>query len=133
MTVPGNGNRHSAAQVYRYLLNDGWEVVAGRTDVDNDRLSIREAHPNDWWFHVRGQPGSHVLLRHRPGREPDRNIIKQAAAIAAWHSKSRHGGVVAVSCTQARNVSKPRGTKPGSVQIRRETVVKVRPGLPPSS
>jgi predicted ribosome quality control (RQC) complex YloA/Tae2 family protein len=117
-------------QVYEYLLPHGWLVLAGRTDEDNDQLSLKLAAPNDWWFHVRGQPGSHVVLRVPPGADPDRATLKQAAAIAAYHSKARQGGVVAVSATRARYVTKPRGAKPGTVQIRKEIVLKVRPGLP---
>lgn len=117
-------------QFYEYILPDEWKVLAGKTDADNDQLSIKIAHPNDWWFHVRGMPGSHVILQGKPGEEPDQETIKQAAAVAAYHSKAREGGVVAVSGTLAKYVTKPRGAKPGSVQIRREKVFKVRPGLP---
>ena len=120
----------SEPQLYRYELPGGWTVLAGRTDADNDCLSIKLAKPDDWWFHVRGMPGSHVLLRSKEGEEPDRETLKRAAAIAAYHSKARTGGVAAVSCTQARYVTKPRGAKPGTVQIRKESVLKVRPGLP---
>jgi predicted ribosome quality control (RQC) complex YloA/Tae2 family protein len=56
-------------------------------------------------------------------------VLKQAAAIAAYHSKAREAGTVAVSCTRVRNVSKPRGAPLGTVQIRDETVLKVRPSL----
>jgi predicted ribosome quality control (RQC) complex YloA/Tae2 family protein len=117
-------------KVWTYILAGGWEVLAGRTDADNDRLSLKTAGPDDWWFHVRGMPGSHVLLRSRPGEEPNRNTLKAAAAVAAWHSKARSGGVTPVACTRARYVTKPRGAKPGTVQIRKETVLKVRPKLP---
>jgi len=113
-----------------YLLPGGWRALAGGTDRENERLSLRLAAPEDRWFHVRGLPGSHVLLRGPPGTEPDRETLKQAAAIAAYHSKARHGGVVAVSCTLARYVTKAHGAKPGSVQIRKEIVLKVRPALP---
>jgi len=116
--------------VYEYELPGGWKVLAGKTDEDNDLLSIRLAHPEDWWFHVRGMPGSHVLLRHRPDEEPDRETLKGAAAIAAYHSKAREGGMVSVSCTRAKYVTKPRGAKPGTVTIRRESLLKVRPGIP---
>ena len=116
--------------VYEYRLPGGWKVLAGKTDEDNDILSIRLAHPEDWWFHVRGMPGSHVLLRHRPDEEPDRETLKGAAAIAAYHSKAREGGMVSVSCTRAKYVTKPRGAKPGTVTIRRESLLKVRPGIP---
>lgn len=111
----------------RYSLPGGWEVLAGRTDADNERLSLKVARPDDWWFHVRGMPGSHVVLRAKPDEEPDRATLKRAAAIAAYHSKARSGGETAVSCTQARHVSKPRGAPPGTVSIRKETVLMVRP------
>jgi len=115
---------------YEYRLPGGWIVLAGKTDEDNDRLSLDYANPDDWWFHVRSVPGSHVLLRSRGGEEPDRETLKQAAAIAAYHSKARSGGTVPVACTRARYVTKPRGAKPGTVQIRKEAIVKVKPGLP---
>lgn len=118
------------ANFYEYELPGGWKVLAGKTDEDNDRLSIKIAGANDWWFHVRGMPGSHVILRAEDDREPDKDILKQAASIAAYHSKARSGGTVAVSCTLARYVTKPRGAKPGTVQIRKEIVLKVKPGLP---
>jgi len=117
-------------RIYEYKLSGGWQVLAGKTDQDNDYLSLKLAHPNDWWFHVRGMPGSHIILRTQSNETPDRETLKRAAAIAAYHSKARDGGVVAVSCTKAQNVTKPRGAKPGTVSIRKETVIKVRPGLP---
>ena len=119
-------------RVYEYDLPGGWTVLAGRTDADNDLLSLRFAKPDDWWFHVRGMSGSHVILRARSGEEPDRETLKRAAAIAAYHSKARSGGIVAVSGTIARYVTKPRGAKPGTVRIRKETLFKVRPALPQS-
>ena len=65
--------------------------------------------------------------RLRSGTDPDREILHRAAAIAAYHSKARTAGVVAVSGTRVRDVSKPRGAKAGTVQIRHEQVFKVRP------
>ena len=128
--------KKNGLRVYEYPLEQGWSIVAGHRDSDNDRLSLKVARPEEWWFHVRGMPGSHVILR-RPeevakgfNEEPDKEMLKQAAAVAAWHSKARSGGVVAVSCTKAKFVSKPRGAKPGTVSVRKETVLKVRPGLP---
>jgi predicted ribosome quality control (RQC) complex YloA/Tae2 family protein len=130
MTPPAESHRPAPPDAHAYRLAGGWIVLAGKTDADNDRLSLQVARPHDWWFHVRGMPGSHVILHHDAGLEPPRAILKQAAAIAAWHSKARSGGVTAVSGTPARNVTKPRGAKPGTVAIRRETVFKVRPELP---
>jgi predicted ribosome quality control (RQC) complex YloA/Tae2 family protein len=114
-------------RLLEYELPGGWRVLVGRTDADNDRLSLKVAGPNDWWFHVRGMPGSHVVLQCPAGEEPDRDTLKRAAAVAAYHSKARAGGVVPVSCTRAKYVTKPRGAEVGTVQIRKETVLKVRP------
>ena len=110
-----------------YALPGGWQVLVGRTDAANDRLSLRIARPRDRWFHVRGLPGSHVVLRVGEDAAPERATLELAAAIAAYHSKARGAGTVPVSCTEARHVSKPRGAKPGTVAIRKEHVLKVRP------
>ena len=115
---------------YEYLMPGDWVVLAGRTDADNDYLSVVAAKPQDWWFHVRGFAGSHVILRARSDQEPDRKTLRGAAAIAAYHSKARSGGTVAVSVTRARYVAKRPGSKPGTVQIRKESVLMVKPALP---
>jgi predicted ribosome quality control (RQC) complex YloA/Tae2 family protein len=121
--------RKQTPHLIEYTLPGPWTVLVGRTDRDNDYLSLKVAKANDYWFHVRGMPASHVILQVPSGEEPDRETLRQAAAIAAYHSKAREGGVVPVSCTQARFVTKPRGAKPGTVQIRKEFILKVRPGI----
>ena len=118
---------HQQGRLLTYTLPGGWQVLVGRTDADNDFLSCRVARPEDWWFHIRGMPGSHVILQGPPGADPDRQTLQRAAAIAAYHSKARTVGVVAVSGTRVRDVSKPRGAQAGTVQIRHEKVFKVRP------
>ena len=115
------------AGIVEYVLPGDWRVLAGRTDAANDHISLKLARPGDLWFHIRGLPGSHVILRVPSGETPDRATRELAAAIAAYHSKARSAGTVAVSCTEARQVSKPRGAKAGTVSIRKETVLKVRP------
>lgn len=117
-------------QVHEYELPGGWHVWAGKTARDNDKLSIKVARNQDWWFHLRGMPGSHVVLFVRDGVEPPKRTVEAAAAIAAWHSKQRGGGRVSVTGTRARFVSKPRGAKAGTVTIRKESVFKVRPAIP---
>jgi predicted ribosome quality control (RQC) complex YloA/Tae2 family protein len=113
--------------ILEYALPGGWEVLAGRTDVANDRLSLKLARPGDLWFHIRGIPGSHVVLRVPGDATPDRATQELAASIAAFHSKARGAGTVAVSCTEARHVSKPKGAPRGTVTIRKESALKVRP------
>lgn len=118
------------ARYWRYDLGNGWEALAGRSAADNDALTFGLARPRDLWLHVKGVPGSHVVLRNPESDDPPRETVLAAAAIAAWHSKSRRGGMVAVNLTQACHVCKPSGAEPGSVRIKRESTVKVRPGLP---
>ncbi len=130
MGKPDRDKINRQPDAFEYELPGGFQVLAGKTDADNDKLSVKFAAPNDYWFHVRGMPGSHVILRLNENDEPSKDIIKQAAAVAAYHSKARTGGVVPVSCTRAKHVTKARGEKPGTVHIRKEMVMKVRPAVP---
>jgi len=116
-------------RILSYELPGGWMVFAGASDADNDYLSTQVAEPNDWWFHADKVPGSHVILRARTDAEPSRDTLKQAAAVAAYHSKARNASMVAVHCSRARHVSKPRGVKTGTVNVSRGRVLKVRPDI----
>ena len=110
-----------------YELPDGWTLLVGGTDTDNDYLSIKLAEPVDWWFHADKVPGSHVVLRAKKDQEPDRETLRRAAAVAAYHSKARNAGSVPVYCTRARHVTKPRGAKAGTVHVVGGKILKVRP------
>lgn len=112
----------------RYALPDDWEILVGKTARDNDRLSLKVAHANDFWFHVAGMSGSHVVARHpeRPTQIP-RDIKRTAAGLAVFFSKAREAGKTAVHWTQARHVSKPRGAAPGKVQLQRFESLNVQP------
>ncbi len=125
--------RTSGPRTITYDLGDGWQAIVGRTDADNETVTFRLARANDLWLHVRGFAGSHVIVPVRGKDEPGREVVRRAAAIAAWHSKARNSGQVTVSVTRAKFVRKPRGAKTGTVHIRQEKTVRVRPGLPPAS
>lgn len=114
-------------QAFIYILDTGFVIIAGRTSRDNDFISLRVAGPEDYWFHVRGMPGSHVLLRSEERLEPDKKTLEIAAGIAAWHSKARTAGVTPVAMTKAKFVSKPPSVPAGTVQIKKEKILKVRP------
>ncbi len=111
-----------------YRSPEGLLIIVGMDDRSNDQLSLKVADQNDLWFHVAGFPGSHVVLRCG-GETPDKASVEMAAQLAAWYSKMRKGGTVSVSCCQARNVSKPHKAPPGTVSIRKEKTLKVRPTL----
>ena len=104
-------------------------MLVGASDADNDFLSIETAGPDDWWFHADNVPGSHVILRAKAEEEPSRETLRQAAAVAAYHSKSRNTSSAPVHCTRARYVTKPRGAKAGTVRVARGKVLKVRPDI----
>jgi predicted ribosome quality control (RQC) complex YloA/Tae2 family protein len=119
----------SKPRILRYELPGDWTLLVGAADDDNDYLSTVLARPDDWWFHAEGVPGSHVILRAKPDEEPPRETLRQAAAVAAYHSKARGAGTARVHCTRARYVTKPRGSKTGTVRVSRGTVMKVYPGI----
>ena len=104
-------------------------MLVGAADADNDYVSMTLAEPDDWWFHADGVPGSHVILRAKPEVEPNRDTLRQAAAVAAYHSKARGAGTARVHYTRARHVSKPRGAKAGTVRVSEGAVLKVYPGI----
>ena len=106
---------------------EGFEVLVGKGDTENDRLTFGVAEPNDVWMHVAGCPGSHVVVRN-PEKLPElpRPVLERAAQLAAWHSKARGArGKVEVHVCRIADVSKPRGFAPGEVRLRRWDSLKV--------
>lgn len=119
----------SKPRIIAYELPGSWILLVGASDADNDYLSIEVAKPDDWWFHADSVPGSHVLLRAKADEEPSRETLRQAASVAAYHSKARSAGSAPVHCTRARFVTKPRGVKTGTVRVARGKILKVRPDI----
>ena len=122
----------SKGKPYRTMDVEGWEVLVGRGDEDNDHLTFDVAEPHDLWLHVAGgTPGSHVVVRN-PGRgEVPRDVVEAAAAAAAWYSKARSAARVEGHVCGASDVSKPRGAPAGLVERARWKSLRVRPGVPP--
>lgn len=114
-----------------FRVNGDWRVFVGQNDEKNDQLTFQFAHKNDLWFHARGVPGSHVLLK-RDGRKdnPSKRALEEAAAIAAFYSKSRTGSMVPVIMTERKYVRKRKGLRPGQVIVDREDVLVVDPMKP---
>lgn len=124
-------DRKSGARPREYTVAGGYTVLAGRDNRENDQLTFKIAGQRDIWFHAGQSSGSHVvLLKNDPKENPPKEALLAAAAIAAWHSKSRHGGKVPVIYTERRFVRKPRGAPPGTVTCTREKTLFVDPGLP---
>ncbi|XXT21437.1 NFACT RNA binding domain-containing protein [Sorangium sp. So ce429] len=118
----------SKGRPYRTLDVDGFEVLVGRGDEDNDALTFEVAAPHDLWLHVAGgTPGSHVIVRNPERGEVPREVVERAAAAAAWYSKARSAAKVEVHVCRVADVSKPRGAPAGTVQLARWKSVRVRP------
>jgi predicted ribosome quality control (RQC) complex YloA/Tae2 family protein len=118
----------SKGRPYRRLEVDGFEILVGKGDVENDRLTFEVAEPQDWWLHVVGFSGSHVVVRNPEELAAlPRPVLERAAELAAWHSKGRGAGKVEVHVCRVADVSKPRGFEPGKVQLRRWRSLRVYP------
>lgn len=104
----------------RFTSPDGMEILVGRTARDNDVLTFRIASPRDFWLHVAGCPGSHVIVRNPEGLSTlPRETLRCAAVLAARHSKARDAGQVSVHLAQVKDVSKPKDAPPGQVSLKR--------------
>ena len=115
----------------QYLIEGKYKVYVGKDSKNNDLLTKRFAKQNDYWFHARGSSGSHVVLRVENTKEPiPKNILKKAAAIAAYHSKSKTSGTAPVAYTLKKYVVKKKGDPVGTVHLLREDVLLVRPEIP---
>jgi predicted ribosome quality control (RQC) complex YloA/Tae2 family protein len=113
---------------YQYTTSDGFRVLVGRNNKENDILTFKTASGKDIWFHTKDIPGSHVIL-FTDGKSITETAIFEAAALAAYHSKGRESENVPVDYTQVRHVKKPNGAKPGMVIFVDNKTVYVNPSL----
>ena len=98
----------------RFVSTDGFEILVGRSNIQNDELTFKLARRTDLWLHTQHIHGSHVILRTN-GVEPPQRTIEEAASLAVFYSQGREAGKVPVDCTQLRHVKKPSGSLPGAV------------------
>lgn len=99
---------------YHYLSSDGFDIYVGKNNFQNDELTFQFASGNDWWFHAKGVPGSHVILKSEGRELPDR-AFEEAGRLAAYYSKNRGGDKVEIDYVEKKHVKKPGGGKPGFV------------------
>ena len=99
---------------YRFVSDDGFEILVGRNNNMNDDLTMRRARRTDYWLHTQKIHGSHVIIQCEDQTPPPRTI-EQAAILAAYYSQARDGGKVPVDYTMVRNLKKPNGAMPGYV------------------
>jgi len=130
--VKRDGRAPSARLAPRRLkTREGWDVLIGRTNDGNDYLTHVLARSEDYWFHVHGASGSHVVLRRGKGKnEPSKQTVAEVAAWAAFYSQARTAGKVPVIVTRKKYVRKPRKGPPGLALCTNEKTVIVRPVEP---
>nr|WP_288915520.1 NFACT RNA binding domain-containing protein [uncultured Lachnoanaerobaculum sp.] len=104
-----------ASNPYHYISSDGYDIYVGKNNYQNEELTFKVATGNDWWFHAKGIPGSHVILKSNNEEElPDR-AYEEAAALAAFYSKAKDADKVEVDYIQKKNIKKVAGAAPGFV------------------
>ena len=97
-----------------YLSSDGYDIYVGKNNLQNDYLTFDFATGNDWWFHAKGAPGSHVILKSKGGEIPPR-AFEEAGKVAAYYSTLRGSHRAEIDYIQKKHVKKPKGGKPGFV------------------
>lgn len=99
---------------FHYLSTDGFHIYIGKNNFQNDELTFKFATGSDWWFHAKGIPGSHVVVKTNGEELPDR-AFEEAGRLAAYYSKGRENDKVEIDYLEKKNVKKPNGSKPGFV------------------
>lgn len=121
--------KHAAekqSQPFKFTTPDGTQILVGKNNYQNDRLTFKTANPGDIWLHTQNIPGSHVILRC-DGDEPAEDTLLLASYLAVHFSKAQGSSKVPVDYTRARFVKKPSGSKPGFVIFTNQTTLYVTP------
>lgn len=124
-----SANEVPSTNFHRYLTPNGFEVLIGRNNRQNDQLTFRVAGDYDLWFHAQEIPGSHVLLRLEPGAVAEEADLQFVANLAAYYSRARQSEQVPVVYTQLKHVYKPKGAKPGIAIYKQESILWGKPQI----
>lgn len=102
------------SQPFHYVSSDGYHIYVGKNNFQNEDLTFKFASGNDWWFHAKGIPGSHVIVKSNGEALPDRTF-EEAGKLAAYYSKARGNEKIEIDYTEKKNIKKPNNSKPGFV------------------
>lgn len=97
-----------------YISSDGYHMYVGKNNLQNEELTFHFASGNDWWFHAKGVPGSHVILKSGGDEVPDRTF-EEAGRLAAYYSKNRGNEKAEIDYIEKKHVKKVNGSRPGFV------------------
>ena len=109
-----NKKERTTSRPFHYISSDGFDIYVGKNNLQNEELTFKIANGSDWWFHAKGQAGSHVIVKSGNTELPDRTF-EEAAALAAWYSKGRKAPKVDIDYIQRKHIKKVNGAKPGFV------------------
>ncbi len=127
LPVSRKGKPEEPRKPYKVFRSaDGRRILVGKGGKDNDETTLRVAGPHDLFLHTRGCPGAHVIVPLEKGEETPEQTLLDAATLALHYSKMRTAAAAEITYTHRRNVSKPKGGKPGLVQVREEKVLRLR-------
>ena len=107
-------SRQTKSKPFHYLSSDGFHMYVGKNNYQNEELTFQFASGNDWWFHAKGIPGSHVIVKSEGKPLPDKTF-EQAASLAAYYSRGRENEKVEIDYVEKKQVKKVAGAKPGFV------------------
>nr|WP_330382284.1 NFACT RNA binding domain-containing protein [Clostridioides difficile] len=111
---------------HEFVSSDGFKILVGKNNKQNDYLTLRLADNDDLWMHTKNIPGSHVIIKCAGKEVPD-NTVFEGAMLAAFFSKSKLSSQVPVDYTKRKNVKKPSGSKPGMVIYETNSTIYVTP------
>jgi predicted ribosome quality control (RQC) complex YloA/Tae2 family protein len=115
------------SQPLTFSSRDGYTILVGKNNKQNDLLTLKTAGKDDLWLHTKNIPGSHVIIKKKPGREIPFTTIEEAARLTAYYSKARASSQVPVDYTLVSQVKKPKGAKPGMVIYFEQKTIYVTP------
>lgn len=111
---PGSKRPKITSKPFHYVSSDGYHMYVGKNNLQNEELTFQTARGNDWWFHAKGAPGSHVIVQTNGGELPD-TTFEEAARLAAYYSSNRGADKVEIDYVEKKHVKKPNGSRPGFV------------------
>ncbi|MBQ8039810.1 MAG: DUF814 domain-containing protein, partial [Lachnospiraceae bacterium] len=110
----GNKKVKITSKPIHYISSDGFHMYVGKNNYQNEELTFKFANGGDWWFHAKGMPGSHVIVKTNGEELPD-STFEEAARLAAFYSKGKGQEKVEIDYVERKHVKKPNGSKPGFV------------------
>ena len=125
----GKKQKKIISRPFHYLSSDGFHIYVGKNNYQNEELTFKLASGNDWWFHAKGIPGSHVIVKSEGRELPDR-VFEEAGALAAYYSKGRNQDKVEIDYIQRKNLKKVPGAAPGFVVYHTNYSLVASPGIP---